>query len=236
MQYHLRIEASQKGIRNPFTNELKHCRYRSVTCGASTVPAGQGCQLLSLAEPCKHALLLFLLLLLHLAAACFMVVVVFFFLALFLFFISLLLCSLLFLGVPSNCLAHTLQAEALHIWRMCADSDINLIHLDDAYASICRLFDCPTSSSSPQQQSHANSEGNIMLSEDSGAHETHVRDQLLSKAGQLLLKLQMHGSCQAFLLLGSMVHHAIRYSSHVSVPINILCLNWLSFHSLHSCG
>lgn len=106
--------------------------------------------------------------------------------------------------------ASSLQAEALHIWRMCANNDINLMHLDDSYASICRLFDCPTSSASPHQHACTNSEGHVVTTEGSGAHESHVRSPGLSKAEQLLQKVQMHGSCQAYLLLSSLVRHAIR--------------------------
>ncbi len=98
------------------------------------------------------------------------------------------------------------QVEALHIWRICADHDEAFMHLDDAYAAICRLFSIPTSSALSH---HANGNG------DSDIDSSHVGASHNSKAvasrAALLQKLQVQASCQAFLLLGSLVRHATRY-------------------------
>lgn len=86
---------------------------------------------------------------------------------------------------------------------------MNLMHLDDAFPSICRLFDCPPSSSCIAQHSSAAS---MAHTTSAGSHVdgSHASTAQLSKAEQLLQKLHMRASCQAFLLLGSLVRHANR--------------------------
>lgn len=104
------------------------------------------------------------------------------------------------------------QVEALHVWRNCTEHNIDLMHLDDAFPSICRLFDCPPTSSSPaSRQGSAASRGHV-TSQGSPRAVSHASSAQLSKAEQLLQKVQMRGSCQAFLLLGSLVRHANRCS------------------------
>ena len=96
-----------------------------------------------------------------------------------------------------------MQVEALHIWRICAEHNVDLVRLDDAFPSICRLFDCPPSSSLTAQHPTA-------VSKDSHINGPHASTVQLSKAEQVLQKLQLRASCQAFLLLGSLVRHASR--------------------------
>ena len=102
-----------------------------------------------------------------------------------------------------------MQVEALHIWRVCANHNVNLMHLDDAFPSICRLFDWPPSSSPTAQHPTAASRART-ISGDGHVDGPHASTVQLSKAEQLLQKLQLQASCQAFLLLGSLVRHASR--------------------------
>ena len=102
-----------------------------------------------------------------------------------------------------------MQVEALHIWRICAEHSVNLMHLDDAFPSICRLFDCPPSSSLVAQHPAAASKAPA-ISGDGHMDGPHAGTIQLSQAEQLLQKLQMRASCQAFLLLDSLVRHASR--------------------------
>ena len=103
-----------------------------------------------------------------------------------------------------------MQVEALHIWRVCANHNVNLMHLDDAFPSICRLFDWPPSSSSLTAQHAIAASRARTISGDGHMDEPHASTVQLSKAEQLLQKLQLRASCQAFLLLGSLVRHASR--------------------------
>ena len=102
-----------------------------------------------------------------------------------------------------------MQVEALHIWRMCAEHDVNLMHLDDAFPSICRLFDCPPVSSLTVEHLTAAPKASA-ISGDGHTDRPHASTVQLRKAEQLLQKLQMRASSQAFLLLGSLVRHASR--------------------------
>ena len=100
-----------------------------------------------------------------------------------------------------------MQVEALHIWRLCADHNINLMHLDDAYPSMCRLLEFP-SSSSVSRQSDAARRGHVTTQ---GIHVAAAHGNVGPfRAKQLLQKVQMQGSCQAYLLLRSLVCHAVR--------------------------
>ncbi|KAA6423692.1 MAG: hypothetical protein FRX49_06263 [Trebouxia sp. A1-2] len=54
----------------------------------------------------------------------------------------------------------TVVVEALHVWRLCADHNVPFMHLDDAYAAICRLFS-PTSSA-PPTPSHMDNDDHII--------------------------------------------------------------------------
>ncbi|DBA68651.1 TPA: hypothetical protein ACH3X2_013454 [Trebouxia sp. C0005] len=101
-----------------------------------------------------------------------------------------------------------LQVEALHVWRLCADHNVPFMHLDDAYAAICRLFS-PTSSA-PPTPSHMDNDDHIISDHvDGHVGVPHGSRAMASKAA-LLHKLQLQASCQAFLLLGSLVRHANR--------------------------
>lgn len=92
----------------------------------------------------------------------------------------------------------------MHIWRICADHDEPFMHLDDAYAAICRLFTSPTSSSlSHHHLTNDHVGGDHVHGDQVG--ESHMRIK-----AALLQKLQLQASCQAFLLLASLVRHAIR--------------------------
>ncbi|DBA80705.1 TPA: hypothetical protein ACH3X1_007944 [Trebouxia sp. C0004] len=100
-----------------------------------------------------------------------------------------------------------LQVEALHVWRLCADHNEPFMHLDDAYAAICRLFSPPLSL--PPILGHTD-DGDL-ISNHMGGHVgvPHGSRAVASKTA-LLHKLQLQASCQAFLLLGSLVRHANR--------------------------
>ena len=107
------------------------------------------------------------------------------------------------------------------------------MHLDDAYSAICRLLIRPSSSSlsqllsqplqtSPQpecESPHDNrgeSEASQAVTSQAQLQkkvqlESHGSKAMSNKT-QLLQKLQLEASCQVYLLLGSLVRHAIRYS------------------------
>ncbi|KAL3155979.1 hypothetical protein ABBQ32_012970 [Trebouxia sp. C0010 RCD-2024] len=87
---------------------------------------------------------------------------------------------------------------------------MNLVHLDDAFPSICRLFDCPPSASSLASCKGRDDSRGHVTSEGGPVSVSHASSAQLSKAEQLLQKVQVRGSCQAFLLLGSLVRHANR--------------------------
>ena len=95
--------------------------------------------------------------------------------------------------------------EALHVWRLCADHNEPFMHLDNAYAAICRLFSPPSSAPPTPTDSDDHSSNNM----DGHVGGPHGNKAVASKAA-LLHKLQLQASCQAFLLLGSLVRHANR--------------------------
>ena len=98
-----------------------------------------------------------------------------------------------------------LQIEALHVWRICANHNEAFMHLDDAYSAICRLFTVPSSSAALNQKG----ESNLNASKHDKADKS-AANQAVTKKVQLLEKLKLEGSCQAYLLLSSLVRHATR--------------------------
>ncbi|KAL0046547.1 hypothetical protein WJX82_003367 [Trebouxia sp. C0006] len=100
-----------------------------------------------------------------------------------------------------------LQVEALHVWRLCADHNELFMHLDDAYAAICRLFSPP--SFAPSTPGHTDDDDHVSDHMDGHVGVPHGSRAAASKAA-LLHKLQLQASCHAFLLLGSLVGHANR--------------------------
>ena len=95
----------------------------------------------------------------------------------------------------------------MHVWRLCADHNEPFMHLDDAYAAICCLFSPP--SSDPPTPGHTDDDDHISDHMDGHVGVPHGSRAVASKAA-LLHKLQLQASCQAFLLLGSLVRHANR--------------------------
>lgn len=93
------------------------------------------------------------------------------------------------------------------MWRLCADHNQPFMHLDDAYAAICRLFSAP--SSAPPTPGHTDNDGHISDHMNGHVGVSNSSRAAASKAA-LLHKLQLQASCQAFLLLASLVRHANR--------------------------
>ena len=116
-----------------------------------------------------------------------------------------------------------LQVEALQLWRCCAEHSISLMHLDDSYAPICRLFDYPSSSSDLNQASSTATEAHAAVSQNGSTEMSHVRTAPASKAEQILQKAQLHASCQAYLLLGTLVRHATRQGDLVLASSLFAC-------------
>ena len=82
------------------------------------------------------------------------------------------------------------QMEALHMWRVCATHDIFLMHLDDAFGALCHLFSNPVLTEHTLQAASTSSAA--------------------AKKALLLRQTKLEASCQAFLLLSSLVQHAVQ--------------------------
>ena len=84
------------------------------------------------------------------------------------------------------------------------------MHLDDAYVAICRLFSPPPSA--PPTPGHTDDDDDDdHISDHMGGHVGVSRgSRAVASKAALLHKLQLQTSCQAFLLLGSLVRHANR--------------------------
>ncbi|KAL3145854.1 hypothetical protein ABBQ38_015223 [Trebouxia sp. C0009 RCD-2024] len=143
-------------------------------------------------------------------------------------------------GVEEQLQHLSMQVEALHIWRICAEHNMTLMHLDDAFFSICRLFDWPPSASSPaSRQGRGESRGHV-TPEGGPVTVPHASSAQLSKAEQLLQKVRVRGSCQAFLLLGSLVRHANRdperamLSPGSATALVNAALEWLQPQLIHA--
>ncbi len=93
------------------------------------------------------------------------------------------------------------------MWRLCADHNEPFMHLDDTYAAICRLFSPP--SSALPTPGPTDRDDHISNHMDGHVGRPHGNKAVASKAA-LLHKLQLQASCQAFLMLGSLVRHANR--------------------------